>query len=97
MLDEPEDMADEDRKGGPSCSGSSSFAGLPSLASVFDEKDDNRQGRDIIHPPPSRLEHLNEVADDHDTGEGAGSNRFDRIGAKFPAADLISNPDLLLW
>ena len=78
MLDEPEGMADEHRKGAPGYSGTFCFAGLPSLASLFDERRDNRQGRDIIHPPPSRLEHLNEEADDHDTGEGAAGNRFDR-------------------
>jgi hypothetical protein len=70
---------------------------VPSLAALFDEKDDDRQGRDAINPPPARHEKLSDQPEDDRAGEVAADDRLDRIGAERRAADPIHRSCHGIW
>jgi hypothetical protein len=67
---------------------------LPSLATLFDEQDDDDQGRKAIDPPLARHEKLDQQSDNNDAGQVAACDRLDCIGAECSAADLIGNANL---
>ena len=69
---------------------------FPSLPALFDEQDDDCQGRKAINPPPARHEKLDQQSKNHNPGQIAACDRLDGIGTERPAADLIGDPQLYL-
>ena len=62
----------------------------PSLATILDEKDDDREGRDAVARP------LAQRADQDHRREISTRDRFNSVGPKRAATDAIGNRNLCL-